>query len=197
MTRADILNIVAEEGFTPSEACVDYALKYYSYQNPLLKEEVFSDVYGKHEIQLSSELYSTLVIPKKVTDGYVQEFLNFRLHRDEGKIVFPYPYPFDELIVEYYTVHEFSEDNVTIPERHGQAFAYLICHFCNLEIVFGTDVIESVDDGVIKVKYSMAEKTKQKQRYLTKFESLMRAKSPEILVDRISTNTTYDEMLRW
>ena len=53
MTREEILDIVDSEGFTPTANCIEYALKYYSYQNPLLYEEEFTGVSGEQEFQLS------------------------------------------------------------------------------------------------------------------------------------------------
>ena len=186
MTRAEILAIVTvQEGYsTPPDGIISYALRMYSKKFPLMVEEIYEDVLGETDIVLDEPVYSTNIKCTVSIDDYEYELSNFEFIASLNKIKFYTPITYNDLNLYYYTVHKFSTTECTIPDIHGEAFAYLLCHFISLRalsLYYSADTIQSVDNGIMKVTYDTSKSSKQGYKtYYERYLEALAAVSPHI-----------------
>jgi hypothetical protein len=189
-TRAEILGIVtSQEGYdTPPDGVISYALKMYSKYFPLYKEIVFTDLEGESEIKLPDEVYSGNIRCFVTINDYEYELTNFEFINSISTIRFFTPLVYNEVTVRYYTIHTFSTTTCTIPDKHAEAFAYLICHFMSLRQMtayYDSKEVTEIDNGIIKVKYGNTTKPSGGiKTYFQRYQEIVSVIAPDIAYER-------------
>ena len=185
-TRTEILSIVtSQEGYaTPPDGVISYALKMYSKYVPLYKEVTFENLEGLSEIEIEDEVYSKNIRCFVTINDYEYELTNFEFIDSINTIKFFTPLLYPEVTVRYYTTHIFSTEECTIPDKHAEAFAYLICHFMSLRQItsyYDSSEISEIDNGIIKVKYgNTTSPSGGLKTYFQRYQELVTTISPQI-----------------
>lgn len=185
-TKTGILSIVtSQEGFsTPPAGVISYALKMYSKRFPLYMEVEIEDVYGETDIVLAEEVYSKNIRCFIESGDYEYEVTNFEFISSANTLKFFTPITYESIIVRYFTVHAFEDEECTIPDKHAEAFAYLICHFMSLRQLgtyFSSDDISEIDNGIIRVKYGAGASARNGiKTYYQRYQELMVDTMPDI-----------------
>jgi len=185
-TRSEILAIVtSQEGYeTPPAGVISYALKMYSKAFPLYKEVIFEDVEDETDIVLSDEVYSSNIRCFVTIEGLEYELTNFEFIKSVNTLKFFTPLDYEDINVRYYTIHTFTTEECTVPDKHAEAFAYLICHFMSLRQItsyYDSSEISEIDNGIIKVKYgNTTSPSGGLKTYFQRYQELVTTISPQI-----------------
>jgi hypothetical protein len=183
-TKAEILAIITtQEGYsTPPDGVLTYALNVYSKRCPRLVKEVVSDAYGLTEIELADDSFGTVAKCTMISGDYEYTLNNYEFLSSLNKVKFYAPIPYEEINIYYYIGHTLTDTECTIPNKHVEAFAYLVCHFMSLRSIssyYAPDSIEAVDNGIIKVKYNTSKSSKQGLRtYYERYLEIVASSSP-------------------
>lgn len=192
MLLADYIAAVEEELDTTDTDKVtrlfNVALKIYSFHCPRRVVEQKTSVEDSYEVDLDEVIMSSAVRIYYLEDTkrYFIDSSSYIVHELDGFIEFDYPLNKDTIYVEYYTDHSVTEAESTIPVQHEQAVVWLTCHLVNQYDLFGTDMMEYIDNGIMRVRFNVTEtQNRQRETYLNKYYDVVKANKTvgEVLID--------------
>ncbi len=156
---------------------LDLAVEIYSQDSPRPIVETHGFVVNRYTVTVDRPMYSSKVYVWANLDG-VRAYLPFvEVSTSTNTLLFDSPIPYSTISVEYGTIHELTEIENTIPEQHALAVIYLSSHLLSEKEVYGDEYVSFIDNGILRVRYDVGQKTKHRQTYLDSYYKIMAAKS--------------------
>ena len=197
MLRTDFIEAVLSE--VPNsdltnqevERVLDLAVLIYSNHSPHKITETKSSVYGKYTISLDNTPFSAAIEIYYIDEDTSKRYYlsNFIFDELDGFIEFASAIPQDTIYVTYYIKHTLNDNESTIPEIHELGVVYLTCHLLSEYSLFGEDIIEYIDNGLMRVRFDRSGTKAQTLKYLERYYDIVKAKaSSSAIIKTIANN---------
>lgn len=195
MLRTDFINAVINEiqdtEITNQEVerVLDLALTIYSTHSPRKITETKTNVYGTYTLSLVEPPYSASIDIYYIEDSKRHHLSNYVFDDIEGFVEFSSAIPKDSIYVVYYTKHTLTDEESTIPTRHELGVVYLTCHLLSEYKLYGDDIIEYIDNGLMRVRFDRSGSKAKNYKYLERYFDIVKAKSSSSAVIKTIKNT--------